>query len=74
MRLLARLRLRPLCWAFAVGITLVAGPRSASAQARWVYVESTDTVSSSTSSRASSGNPSRIAHSSLEHTPLNASG
>src|SRR5438094_28725 len=47
---------------------------SASAQARWAKVESTETVSSSTSSRLTSGNSSRMAHSSPVHTPLNASG
>ena len=38
------------------------------------YVESTDTVSSSTSSLVISGKSSRSAHNSELHTPLNASG
>ena len=45
-----------------------------SAQTRCTHVESTDTVSSSTSSRPASGKSSRMAHSSPLHTPLNASG
>ncbi len=47
---------------------------SASAQARCANMESTDTVSSSTSSRLTSGNSSRIPHSSPLHTGLKASG